>query len=148
MIGAVVNQRPDLFAAAIPTVGVLVMLRFERYTGGQLWTQEFGRPDVEADFRNLLAYSPLHNVRSGTRYPAILVTTADADDRVVPAHSFEYVATLQACDLGVRPQLLRVETRAGHGAGKPTDKAIEEIADMWAFAAHWTGLSMGDLRVE
>lgn len=114
-----------------------------RYTGGQLWTQEFGHPDVEADFRNLLAYSPLHNIRSGTSYPAILVTTADADDRVVPAHSFKYLATLQACDLGVRPQLLRVETRAGHGAGKPTDKAIDETADMWAFAAHWTGLRVG-----
>jgi len=132
--------------AAIPSVGVLDMLRFERYTGGQLWTQEFGRPDVEADFRNLLAYSPLHNIRSGTRYPAILVTTADADDRVVPAHSFKYVATLQACDLGARPHLLRVETRAGHGAGKPTDKAIQETADMWAFAAHWTGMSVGNVE--
>ncbi|MBF6615742.1 MAG: S9 family peptidase [Candidimonas sp.] len=146
LIGAVVNQRPDLFAAAIASVGVLDMLRFERYTGGQLWTQEFGRPDVEADFRNLLAYSPLHNIRSGTRYPAILVTTADADDRVVPAHSFKYVATLQACDLGARPHLLRVETRAGHGAGKPTDKAIQETADMWAFAAHWTGMSVGNVE--
>lgn len=141
MVGAVINQRPDLFAAAIPGVGVLDMLRFERFTGGQFWTQEFGRPDVKEDFQNLLAYSPLHNIRSGTTYPAILVTTADTDDRVVPAHSFKYVATLQASDLGPRPHLLRVETRAGHGAGKPTDKAIEEIADMWAFAAHWTGLN-------
>lgn len=144
LIGAVVNQRPDLFAAAISCVGVLDMLRFERFTGGQLWTQEFGHPDVEADFQNLLAYSPLHNIQSGATYPAILVTTADTDDRVVPAHSFKYVATLQASDLGVRPHLLRVETRAGHGSGKPTDKAIEEIADMWAFAAHWTGLSVGN----
>jgi prolyl oligopeptidase len=144
LIGAVVNQQPKLFAAAIPSVGVFDMLRFERYTGGQLWTQEFGRPDVEADFQNLLAYSPLHNIRSETSYPAILVTTADTDDRVVPAHSFKYVATLQASDLGVRPRLLRVESRAGHGSGKPTDKAIEEIADMWAFAAHWTGLNVGN----
>lgn len=144
LIGAVVNQRPDLFAAAIPSVGVLDMLRFERFTGGQLWTQEFGRPDVESDFHNLLAYSPLHNIQSGTAYPAILVTTADTDDRVVPAHSFKYVATLQASDLGARPHLLRVESRAGHGSGKPTDKAIEEIADMWAFAAHWTGLRVGN----
>lgn len=144
LIGAVVNQRPDLFAAAVPGVGVLDMLRFERFTGGQFWTQEFGRPDVEADFQNLFAYSPLHNIRSGTNYPAILVTTADTDDRVVPAHSFKYVATLQASDLGVRPRLLRVETRAGHGSGKPTDKAIEEIADVWAFAAYWTGLSVGN----
>lgn len=144
LIGAVVNQRPDLYAAAILGVGVLDMLRFDRFTGGQFWTQEFGRPDAEADFQNLLAYSPLHNIRSGVAYPAILVTTADTDDRVVPAHSFKYVATLQASDLGVRPHLLRVETRAGHGSGKPTDKAIEEIADMWAFAAHWTGLSVGN----
>lgn len=143
LIGAVINQRPDLFAAALPGVGVLDMLRFERFTGGQLWIQEYGRPDVEPDFRNLLAYSPLHNIRSGTTYPAILVTTADTDDRVVPAHSFKYVATLQAADLGARPRLLRVETRAGHGPGKPTDKAINEIADMWAFAAHWTGLKVG-----
>lgn len=143
LVGAVVNQRPDLFAAAIPGVGVLDMLRFERFTGGQFWMQEFGRPDVEADFQNVLAYSPLHNIRSGTTYPAILVTTADTDDRVVPAHSFKYVATLQASDLGARPRLLRVETRAGHGLGKPTDKAIEEVADMWAFAAHWTGLRVG-----
>nr|WP_233582753.1 prolyl oligopeptidase family serine peptidase [Candidimonas sp. SYP-B2681] len=144
LIGVVVNQRPDLFAVAIPSVGVFDMLRFERFTGGRFWTQEFGRPDVEADFHNLFAYSPLHNIRSGTTYPAILVTTADTDDRVVPAHSFKYVATLQASDLGVRPQLLRVEIRAGHGAGKPTDKAIEEVADMWAFAAHWTGLNVGN----
>jgi len=143
LVGAVVNQRPDLFAAAIPGVGVLDMLRFERFTGGQLWTQEFGRPDIEEDFQNLLAYSPLHNIRSGMAYPAILVTTADTDDRVVPAHSFKYVATLQASGLGARPQLLRVETRAGHGSGKPTDKAIEEVADMWAFAAQWTGLHVG-----
>lgn len=141
LIGAVVNQRPDLFVAAIPSVGVLDMLRFERFTGGQLWTQEFGRPDVKADFQNLLAYSPLHNIRRGA-YPAILVTTADIDDRVVPAHSFKYVATLQATDIGTRPQLLRVETRAGHGSGKPTDKAIEEISDMWAFAACWAGLKV------
>ena len=144
LIGAVVNQRPDLYAAAILGVGVLDMLRFDRFTGGQLWTQEFGRPDVEADFQNLLAYSPLHNIRSGVAYPAILVTTADTDDRVVPAHSFKYVAALQASGLGARPHLLRVETRAGHGSGKPTDKAIEEIADMWAFAANWTGLSAGN----
>lgn len=145
LVGTVVNQRPDLFEVALPGVGVLDMLRFDRFTGGQLWMQEYGRPDVEADFQNLLAYSPLHNIRAGTTYPAILVTTADTDDRVVPAHSFKYVATLQAADLGARPRLLRVETRAGHGAGKPTNKAIEEIADMWAFAAHWTGLKVGNL---
>src|SRR5690606_11711624 len=126
LIGAVVNQRPDLYAAAILGVGVLDMLRFDRFTGGRLWTQEFGRPDVEADFHNLLAYSPLHNIQSGVAYPAILVTTADTDDRVVPAHSFKYVAALQASELGARPHLLRVEAHAGHGSGKPTDKAIED----------------------
>lgn len=142
MVGAVVNQRPELFAAALPSVGVMDMLRFARFTGGALWLGEYGDPTKEADFRNLLSYSPYHNVRAGTRYPAILATTADADNRVVPAHSFKYVAALQAADLGPRPRLLRVETRAGHGAGKPTGKLIEEAADMLAFAARWTGLRM------
>lgn len=141
LIGAVVNQRPDLFAAALPGVGVMDMLRFDRFTSGATWVQEFGDPAREADFRTLRAYSPLHNIRTGD-YPAILATTADTDDRVVPAHSFKYIAALQAADLGTRPHILRVETRAGHGAGKPTDKTIEEIADMWAFAAHWTGLNV------
>ncbi|MDV2983778.1 UNVERIFIED_CONTAM: prolyl oligopeptidase family serine peptidase [Methylobacteriaceae bacterium AG10] len=143
LIGAVVNQRPDLFATALPDVGVHDMRRFDRFTGAKLWTEEYGSPSVEADFHNLLSYSPLHNIRAGERYPAILVTTADTDDRVVPGHSFKYVATLQAADLGLRPQLLRVETRAGHGSGKPMNKVIEQTADMWAFAARWTGLAMG-----
>ena len=142
LIGAVVNQRPDLFAAALPQVGVMDMLRFDKFTGGKLWTDEYGSPEREADFRNLLRYSPWHNIRSGTAYPAILATTADTDDRVVPGHSFKYVAALQAADIGSRPHLVRIETRAGHGAGKPTDKIIEETADMWAFAAHWTGLKV------
>lgn len=142
LVGAVINQRPDLFAAALPGVGVMDMLRFHRFTGGGFWQQDYGDPEREEDFRNLLSLSPLHNIRDGEAYPAILVTTADADDRVVPGHSFKYAATLQAADLGERPRLLRVETRAGHGAGKPTDKAIEEIADLWAFAAHWTGMKV------
>ncbi|GGD33966.1 prolyl oligopeptidase family serine peptidase [Aureimonas glaciei] len=142
LVGAVVNQRPDLFAAAMPNVGVLDMLRFDRFTSGQHWVQEYGDPAVEADFRNLLSYSPYHQIRSGLTYPAILATTADTDDRVVPAHSFKYVAALQSADLGPRPRLLRVDTRAGHGAGKPTDKMIEEMADVWAFAARWTGLEV------
>jgi prolyl oligopeptidase len=142
LVGAVINQRPDLFAAALPGVGVMDMLRFDRFTGGKLWTQEFGNPGVEGDFRKLLSYSPLHNIEQGTEYPAILATTADTDDRVVPGHSFKYVAALQAADLGSRPRLLRVETRSGHGSGKPTDRMIEEIADMWAFAAYWTGLEI------
>ena len=144
LVGAVVNQRPDLFATALPDVGVMDMLRFDRFTGGRYWMRDYGDPAVEADFRNLLAYSPLHNIRAGERYPAILATTAEADDRVVPGHSFKYVAALQAADLGPRPRLLRVETRAGHGAGKPTGQVIEELADLWAFAARWTGMTVKD----
>ena len=143
LVGAVVNQRPDLFAAAFPGVGVMDMLRYNKFTGGQLWVGEFGDPAVEENFRNVLAYSPYHNVRPGTDYPAILVTTADSDDRVVPGHSFKYVAALQAADLGPMPRLVRIATRAGHGAGKPIDKVIAETADMWAFAAQWTGLDVG-----
>jgi prolyl oligopeptidase len=142
LIGAVVNQRPDLFAAALPGVGVLDMVRFDRFTSGATWVEEFGSPSVEEEFRTLLSYSPLHNIRDGARYPAILVTTADTDNRVVPAHSFKYVASLQSADIGTRPKLLRVETRAGHGAGKPTAMVIEDLSDMWAFAAHWTGLEV------
>lgn len=145
LIGAVVNQRPDLFAAALPGVGVLDMLRFDRFTSGATWAEEFGSPSVEDEFRTLLSYSPLHTIREGARYPAILVTTADTDNRVVPAHSFKYAAALQAADIGTRPRLLRVDTRAGHGAGKPTDMVIEELADMWAFAARWTGLVVTDV---
>lgn len=146
LVGAVVNQRPDLFAAALPCVGVMDMLRFDRFSGGALWVSEFGDPAQETDFRNLLRYSPYHNIRASTAYPAILVTTADTDNRVVPAHSFKYVAALQAADLGPRPQLLRIDSRAGHGSGKPIDQALDEIADMWAFAARWTGLDL--TRVE
>lgn len=143
LIGAVVNQRPDLFAAALAGVGVMDMLRFNQFTGGQMWVEEFGDPANEEQFRNLLAYSPYHNITPGVDYPAILATTADSDDRVVPGHSFKYVAALQAADIGPMPHLVRIETRAGHGAGKPTDKIIAETADMWAFAAHWTGLDVG-----
>nr|WP_314257962.1 prolyl oligopeptidase family serine peptidase [uncultured Devosia sp.] len=142
LMGAVVNQQPDLFAAALIDVGVLDMLRFNQFTGGPLWMQEYGNPAVEADFRNLLSYSPLHNITSGSDYPAILVTTGDTDNRVVPAHSFKYTATLQAAEIGDRPHILRVETQAGHGAGKPISKMIEQGADMWAFAARWTGLTI------
>ncbi|WP_109669483.1 prolyl oligopeptidase family serine peptidase [Roseicyclus mahoneyensis] len=142
LIGAVVNQRPDLFAAALPGVGVLDMLRFDRFTGGATWVQEFGSPSVEEEFHTLLSYSPLHRIQDGVRYPAVLVTTADTDNRVVPAHSFKYAAALQAADIGNRPHLLRVEARAGHGAGKPTAMVIDEFSDMWAFAAHWTGLEV------
>ena len=146
LVGAVVNQRPDLFAAALAGVGVMDMLRFPKFTGGQYWMTDFGDPAVEADFRTLLAYSPYHNVSPGRPYPAILTTTADRDDRVIPGHSFKYVAALQTADLGSKPHLVRIETRAGHGAGKPTNKVIDELADQWAFAAYWTGLRVGEAK--
>ena len=146
LMGAVVNQRPDLFAAALVQVGVLDMLRFDKFTAGKLWVDEYGSPEIEEEFRNLLKYSPLHNIKAGTDYPAILVTTADTDDRVVPSHSFKYAAALQAAELGAKPHLIRIETRAGHGAGKPTDKVIEESADLWAFAAHFTGLDVKTMQ--
>ena len=140
LVGAVLNQRPDLFAAALPTVGVMDMLRFDRFTAGRYWVDDYGYPDREADFRILRAYSPYHNIRSGVAYPPLLVTTADTDDRVVPGHSFKYIAALQATQAGPAPHLIRIETRAGHGSGKPTDKQIEEYSDMYAFVAHHTGL--------
>lgn len=142
LVGAVVNQRPDLFAAAVAQVGVMDMLRFDRFTAGRYWVDDYGHPDREADFKVLRAYSPYHNIRDGAAYPAILVTTADTDDRVVPGHSFKYAAALQNADLGGKPHLIRIETRAGHGSGKPTDKAIEEGADILAFVAQWTGLTL------
>jgi prolyl oligopeptidase len=140
LVGAVVNQRPDLFAAGNAQVGVMDMLRFDRWTAGRYWVDDYGYPDREADFKVLRAYSPLHNIKADTPYPALMVTTADTDDRVVPGHSFKYTAALQAANLGPKPQLIRIETRAGHGSGKPTDKAIEEAADVMAFLAQWTGL--------
>lgn len=142
LVGAVVNQRPDLFAAALPGVGVMDMLRFDRFTAGRYWVDDYGYPNREADFRNLYGYSPYHNVRSGRPYPAILVTTADTDDRVVPGHSFKYTAALQAAEIGDRPHLIRIETRAGHGAGTPVDKLVAAFADQYAFVAQWTGLDV------
>ena len=140
LVGAVVNQRPDLFAAALPTVGVMDMLRFNRFTAGRYWVDDYGDPAKEADFKVLRAYSPYHNITSGKEYPAILVMTADTDDRVVPGHSFKYAAALQAADIGDKPHLIRIDTRSGHGSGKPTDKVIAEFADAYAFIARWTGL--------
>ncbi|MET3898175.1 prolyl oligopeptidase [Devosia sp. UYZn731] len=142
LVGAVVNQRPDLFAAALPGVGVMDMVRYNQFTGGQVWMSDFGNPAEERHFNNLLSYSPYHNIRPGQDYPAILATTADTDDRVVPGHSFKYVAALQAADLGTKPRLIRIETRAGHGAGMPRDKVVALYADMWTFAAKWTGLTV------
>lgn len=142
LVGAVVNQRPDLFAAALPAVGVMDMLRFDRFTAGRYWVDDYGYPSKAEDFRILRAYSPYHNIAAGKTYPAILATTADTDDRVVPGHTFKYTAMLQSKDIGPKPHLVRIETRAGHGSGKPTDKIIEETSDLYAFAAKWTGLDV------
>jgi prolyl oligopeptidase len=133
LIGAVLNQRPDLFGAAMPAVGVMDMLRFQKFTIGAAWTGEYGSADNAADFPVLYRYSPLHNIKPGAHYPPVLITTSDHDDRVVPGHSFKYAATLQAAQAGDAPTLIRIETRAGHGAGKPTTKIIDEYADRLAF---------------
>lgn len=133
LVGAAMTQRPELFGAALPAVGVMDMLRFHRFTIGWAWVSEYGSADDAAQFPALLAYSPLHNLRPGTRYPATLVTTADHDDRVVPGHSFKFAAALQAAQAGPAPVMIRIETKAGHGAGKPVAKMIDEQADRWAF---------------
>lgn len=142
LVGAVVNQRPDLFAAGHAAVGVMDMLRFDRFTAGRYWVDDYGYPNKEADFKAQLAYSPYHNIRTGVSYPAVIVSTADTDDRVVPGHSFKYTAALQAADTGDKPKIIRIETRAGHGTGKPTDKIIDEYSDIYAFLAKWTGLEL------
>ena len=133
LVGAVTNQRPELFGVAIPAVGVMDMLRFHKFTAGQFWTDDYGSADDPEEFAALYAYSPYHNIRDGAEYPAVLVTTADTDDRVVPGHSFKYAARIQAAQGGDAPVLIRIETRAGHGAGVPTEKVIAEYADRWAF---------------
>lgn len=133
LVGAVLNQRPDLFAAGVPAVGVMDMLRFHKFTGGKYWTFDYGSSDDPDDFATLYAYSPLHNIRHATAYPAVMVTTGDHDDRVHPGHSFKYAAALQAAQAGPEPILIRVETDTGHGGGKPISKALEERADVWAF---------------
>ena len=133
LVGAVLNQRPDLFGAAMPAVGVMDMLRFHKFGFGTQWVGEYGSPEDPADFRVLRAYSPLHNVKQGTKYPPTLITTADHDDRVMPGHSLKYAAALQQAQEGPAPILIRVDTRSGHGAGKPTAKQIDEWADRFAF---------------
>ena len=143
LIGATLNQRPDLCRVAWPAVGVMDMLRFHKFTIGWAWEADYGSSDDAAGFKYIRAYSPLHNVKAGAKYPAVLVTTADHDDRVFPAHSFKYTATMQANvndGPGALPVMVRIETRAGHGAGKPTSKQIDEAADKLAFAAHFLGL--------
>ncbi|MEM6755515.1 MAG: prolyl oligopeptidase family serine peptidase, partial [Cyanobacteria bacterium P01_C01_bin.38] len=140
LVGACMTQRPDLFGAALPAVGVLDMLRFHKFTIGWAWVPEFGSSENPEEFKTLYAYSPLHNLKPGTAYPATLITTADHDDRVVPAHSFKFAAALQAAHDGEAPVLIRIETKAGHGAGKPTAKIIEEVADKWAFLVKTLGI--------
>jgi len=133
LVGAVMEQRPDLFAVALPAVGVMDMLRYHKFSGGSAWATEYGSSENEKDFAYLVKYSPLHNIKAGTCYPATLVTTADHDDRVVPSHSFKFTATLQLAQGCDKPVLIRVETQASHGY-RPTDKRIAELADQWAFA--------------
>ncbi len=133
LVGAVINQRPELFGAALPAVGVMDMLRFHQFTAGRFWVDDYGSADNAEEFEALYAYSPYHNIKVGTKYPAVLVTTADTDDRVVPGHSFKYTAAIQAAQKGDAPVLIRIETRAGHGAGIPTEKVIQSYADRWAF---------------
>jgi prolyl oligopeptidase len=133
LVGAAMTQRPDLFGAALPAVGVMDMLRFHRFTIGWAWKSDYGSSETKEGFDTLIKYSPLQNLKPGTKYPATLVTTADHDDRVVPAHSFKFAAALQAAQAGDAPVLIRIETKAGHGAGKPTKKQIEEKADVYAF---------------
>jgi prolyl oligopeptidase len=140
LVGAVMNQRPDLFAVALPAVGVMDMLRFHKFTIGWNWIADYGSSDNPEEFRALYAYSPLHNLKAGTKYPATLITTADHDDRVVPAHSFKYAAALQASQAGDRPVLIRIDTKSGHGASNTT-KAIEQAADIYAFLLHNLGVT-------
>jgi prolyl oligopeptidase len=144
LVGAVMTQRPDLFGACLPAVGVMDMLRFHKFTAGRFWTDDYGSSDNPDEFKALYAYSPYHALlRNGRRkYPATLVTTADHDDRVVPGHSFKFAAALQEMQSGDAPVLIRIETRAGHGAGKPTAKQIEETADQWAFLVKNLGMSV------
>jgi len=133
LVGACITQRPELFRAALPAVGVMDMLRFPKFTIGWAWVADYGSPDNPEEFKALYAYSPLHNLKPEISYPATLVTTADHDDRVVPAHSFKFISALQEVHIGDNPVLIRIETKAGHGAGKPTTKIIEEITDEFAF---------------
>jgi prolyl oligopeptidase len=134
LVAAVMEQRPDLFAVSMPAVGVMDMLRYDRFTGGKLWATEYGSSSDPRQFAFLIGYSPLHNVKPGTCYPATLITTADHDDRVVPSHSYKFAAALQAAQGCERPVIIRVETRGSHGY-RPTDRLIAERADQWAFAA-------------
>lgn len=141
LVGAVICQRPELFKVALPAVGVMDMLRYHKFTIGWGWIGEYGCADSAAGFKTLFRYSPLHNLKPGVSYPATLVTTADHDDRVVPAHSYKFIATLQACQAGNNPVLIRIDKKAGHGAGKPTSKLIDEATDQWAFTFFNLGIT-------
>lgn len=143
LVGAAMTQRPDLFGAALPAVGVMDMLRFQKFTIGWAWVSDYGSSENAEEFKALYAYSPLHNIKPGTKYPPTMITTADHDDRVWPGHSFKYAAALQAAQGGDAPILIRIETKAGHGAGKPTSKTIEEIADRWAFLVKTLNMKVG-----
>jgi prolyl oligopeptidase len=141
LVGACMTQRPDLFGACLPAVGVMDMLKFQNWTAGRYWVDDYGCATAsKEEFDALYAYSPYHNLSDGTEYPPTLVTTADTDDRVVPGHSFKFAARLQEAHVGDNPVLIRIETRAGHGSGKPTSMRIEEAADQWAFLAKHLGL--------
>ncbi len=136
LVGACMTQRPDLFKVAMPAVGVMDMLRFHKFTIGWAWTGDYGSSDDQTMFNYIYKYSPLHNIKEGVNYPATMVTTADHDDRVVPAHSFKFISTLQEKHKGENPVLIRIETMAGHGAGKPTSKQIDEASDFWSFVLY------------
>jgi prolyl oligopeptidase len=140
LVGACMTQRPELFGAALPGVGVMDMLRFHKFTIGWAWISDYGSSDSAEEFKAIYKYSPLHNLKVGTRYPPTLIVTADHDDRVVPAHSFKFAAALQAAQADDAPVLIRIETKAGHGAGKPISKAVEEITDEWSFLVESLGM--------
>nr|MBA3768694.1 S9 family peptidase [Acidobacteriota bacterium] len=142
LVGVAITQRPDLFGAALPAVGVMDMLRFVKFTIGAAWTSDYGSPDNAEEFKALYAYSPLHNLKPGTSYPATMITTADHDDRVWPGHSFKFAAAMQAAQGGPAPVLIRIKTKAGHGAGKPTTKQIEEVSDKWGFLVRALGMKL------
>ncbi len=145
LVGACMTQRPDLFGACLPAVGVMDMLKFQNWTAGRFWVDDYGSStNSDEEFRALRAYSPYHNIAMGVEYPPTMITTADTDDRVVPGHSFKFAARLQEAQAGPNPTLIRIETKAGHGAGKPTVKIIEEVADQWAFLAKHLGLTIDD----
>ena len=141
------TQRPELFGAALPAVGVLDMLRFQKFTIGWAWISEYGSSEDPQQFKALFAYSPLHNLRPRTRYPATLITTADNDDRVVPAHSYKFAAALQAAQSSTTPVLIRIETQAGHGAGKPTSKVLEEVTDQRSFLVHTLKMDLTNVEI-